>query len=133
MSYDTTVEHNVYWFGDRKITVSDSEGTLPDQIEHAIAERLKADGQDTVHADNGADEYDVVVNVKLVLKLDRAPATSAAPRKCYDKSCTEPAAVRVRGMLGGDIDPHDYCLRHAAQYCQVSNALGVPSRAEPIL
>lgn len=62
---------------------------------------------------------------------DKAPAPG--PAKCYDKSCTEPAAVRVRGMLGGDIDPHDYCLRHAAQYRQVSSALGVPSRAEPIL
>ena len=52
--------------------------------------------------------------------------------KCYTETCTAEAVVRVRGMLGGDIFPHDYCLPCAARYQMVSQALGVMSLIEPL-
>jgi len=53
-------------------------------------------------------------------------------QKCYSIACQRPATHRVRGMLGGDITPKDYCEPCASQYVEISRAMGCAAEVAPI-
>src|SRR6185312_6168867 len=56
----------------------------------------------------------------------------ATAQKCYSIACVRPATHRVRGVLGGDVTPKDYCEPCAQQYAAVSVALGAGAEVTPI-
>ena len=64
MSYDTTVDRDLLWWGDEKLRPTD--GAITTQIADGITELLTEREQDTVKSDDGARTFRVEVSVRLV-------------------------------------------------------------------
>jgi len=66
MGYDTQVDLNAWWLGDTRLVVGIDEAPLVEQVAENIRELLHETERDRVTADHGAEEFRVVVSVKLV-------------------------------------------------------------------